>query len=116
MVEGGASSSHVAVALSAIRTAFDKMCLRQITLGLAIPRKPSRLPVVLSSTKAAGPYKSGNNNDLYETGRTETVGNSQPAGSDACRITSGLGFDGVAAVRIVECCYRRVACGAARPD
>jgi len=48
MVDGGASSSHVGVTLSAIRTAFDKMCLRQVTLGLVIPRKPKRLPVVLN--------------------------------------------------------------------
>lgn len=37
--------------LSAIRTAFDKMCCRQVTLGLATPRKPSRLPVVLNHTE-----------------------------------------------------------------
>ncbi len=48
MVDGGASSSHVACTLSAIRTIFDKMCRRQVTLGLSMPRKPKRLPVVLS--------------------------------------------------------------------
>lgn len=47
LVDGGASS-EVGTSLSAIRTAFDKMCCRQVTLGLATPRKPSRLPVVLN--------------------------------------------------------------------
>jgi integrase/recombinase XerD len=51
MVDGGASSSHVGGALSAIRTGFDKMCRRQITLGLATPRKPKRQPVVLNQTE-----------------------------------------------------------------
>lgn len=51
MVVGGASFSHVGVALSAIRTAFDKMCLRQITLGLVMPRKGKKLPVVLNKTE-----------------------------------------------------------------
>ena len=51
MVDGGASSSHVGVTLSAIRTAFDKMCQRQVTLGLATPRKPAKLPVVLNHTE-----------------------------------------------------------------
>ena len=51
MVDAGASSSHVAGTLSAIRTIFDKMCRREVTLGLAIPRKPKRLPVVLSVTE-----------------------------------------------------------------
>jgi site-specific recombinase XerD len=48
LVDAGAGSSHVSINLSAIRTAFDKMCFRQITLGLATPRRPKRLPVVLS--------------------------------------------------------------------
>ncbi|MEZ6055065.1 MAG: tyrosine-type recombinase/integrase [Planctomycetaceae bacterium] len=48
MVDGGMSSSYVGGTLCAIRTAFDKMCLRQVTLGLMTPRKPKRLPVVLS--------------------------------------------------------------------
>ena len=34
--------------LSAIRTAFDKMCFRDVTLGLTTPRRPRKLPVVLS--------------------------------------------------------------------
>ena len=49
LVDGGASSSWVSVHLSAIRTAFDKMCGRSVTLGLETPRKPKRLPVVLSA-------------------------------------------------------------------
>lgn len=48
LVDGGAGSSWVGVHLSAIRTAFDKMCGRTVTLGLKTPRRPKRLPVVLS--------------------------------------------------------------------
>jgi len=48
LVDGGASSSWVSVQLSVIRTAFDKMCGRQVTLGLMTPRRPKRLPVVPS--------------------------------------------------------------------
>ena len=48
LVDAGASSSWVAVNLSAIRTAFDKMCLRKITAGLVTPRRSKKLPVVLS--------------------------------------------------------------------
>ncbi len=48
LVDGGASSSWVSIHLSAFRTAFDKMCARQVTLGLATPRRPKTLPVVLS--------------------------------------------------------------------
>jgi len=51
MVDGGASSSHVGITISAIRNVFDKMCCRQVTLGLATPRKPSRQPVVLNQTE-----------------------------------------------------------------
>lgn len=51
MVDGGASASHLAVTLSAIRTAFDKFCCRDITLGLATPRRKKRQPVVLSTTE-----------------------------------------------------------------
>ena len=49
MVDGGAGSSWVGNNLSAIRTAFDKMCGRSITLGLQTPRRPKRVPVILSS-------------------------------------------------------------------
>lgn len=48
LADSGRSSSTVSNYLSAIRNAFDKMCLRDITLGLQTPRKPKRLPVVLS--------------------------------------------------------------------
>jgi len=48
LVDAGVSSSWVSVNLSAIRTAFDKMCGRQVTLGLLSPKRPKRLPVVLS--------------------------------------------------------------------
>ena len=49
LVDGGASSSWVGVHLSAIRTAFDKMCGRSVNLGLETPRRPKRLPIVLSA-------------------------------------------------------------------
>ena len=48
LVDAGAGSSWVSTHLSAIRTAFDKMCHRQVTSGLATPRRPKKLPVVLS--------------------------------------------------------------------
>lgn len=48
LVDAGVGASWVSINLSAIRTAFDKMCGRSITLGLASPRRPKRLPVVLS--------------------------------------------------------------------
>ena len=48
LVDGGGGSSVVGTTLSAIRTAFDKMCGRQVTLGLATPRRPKRLPSVPS--------------------------------------------------------------------
>ena len=49
LVDGGASSSWVSVHLSALRTMFDKLCGRSITLGLCTPRRPSRVPRVLSA-------------------------------------------------------------------
>lgn len=36
-----------------IRTFFDKFCYRDVTLGLATPRKPKRRPVVLSTREVA---------------------------------------------------------------
>ena len=48
LVDAGAASSTVNNHLSAIRTVFDKMCGRQLTLGLLTPRRPKRLPIVLS--------------------------------------------------------------------
>lgn len=51
LVDGGGSSSWVGINLSAIRTAFDKLCGRQITLGLETPRRARRMPVVLSQSE-----------------------------------------------------------------
>ncbi len=51
LVDAGVSSSWVGVNLSAIRTAFDKMCCRDVTLGLVTPRRPKRLPIVLSKNE-----------------------------------------------------------------
>lgn len=48
LVDSGASAAWVGINLSAIRTAFDNMCFRQVTLGLASPRRLRTLPVVLS--------------------------------------------------------------------
>ncbi|MCC7073025.1 MAG: tyrosine-type recombinase/integrase [Deltaproteobacteria bacterium] len=48
LVDGGASSSTVSVHLSCLRTVFDKMCFRHITLGLVTPRRTHKLPVVLA--------------------------------------------------------------------
>jgi len=48
MVDAGQASGTVSNHLSAIRTIFDKFCGRQITLGLVTPRRPNRLPVILS--------------------------------------------------------------------
>jgi integrase/recombinase XerD len=48
LVDGGASASWVACALSAARTAFDKMCGMDVTLGLMTPRARVRLPGPLS--------------------------------------------------------------------
>jgi len=48
LVDAGVGSSQVSTHLFAIRIAFDKMCHRQVTLGLTTPRRPKKLPVVLS--------------------------------------------------------------------
>lgn len=48
LVDGGMSASIVALTLSALRTCFDKLCGADITLGLVTPRRPKRLPVVLT--------------------------------------------------------------------
>ena len=44
--EDGAET--VSLHLSAIRTAFDKMCFRDVTLGLVTPRRSKKLPTVLN--------------------------------------------------------------------
>lgn len=51
LVDEGLGSSAVSVELSALRTAFDKMCGRCVTLGLESPRRPKRLPQVLSENE-----------------------------------------------------------------
>ncbi|GAB5407189.1 MAG: tyrosine-type recombinase/integrase [Aureliella sp.] len=51
MVDGGSGASQLGVHLSAIRTIFDKMCFRDITLGLETPRKRKKLPIVLSKNE-----------------------------------------------------------------
>lgn len=48
LVDAGLSASIVALTLSALRTCFDKLCGADITLGLVTPRRPKRLPVVLT--------------------------------------------------------------------
>jgi len=49
LVDAGLASATVSNHLSAIRTVFDKFCGRQITLGMVTPRRPKRLPVILSA-------------------------------------------------------------------
>ncbi len=48
LVDSGKGSSWLSLHLSVIRTVFDKMCGRAVTLGLQTPRRPKRIPVVLS--------------------------------------------------------------------
>lgn len=48
LVDSNAGASCVSVHLCALRTAFDKMCCLDVTLGLVMPRKPKSLPKVLS--------------------------------------------------------------------
>ncbi|TWU50762.1 Tyrosine recombinase XerD [Rubripirellula tenax] len=48
LVDAGQSASSISVALSAIRTTWDKMCFRDVTLGLATPRRPRQRFVVCS--------------------------------------------------------------------
>ena len=48
LVDAGLESSTVGNHLSAIRTAFDKLCFQETTLDLASPRKPKQTPTVLS--------------------------------------------------------------------
>ncbi|MCH7728556.1 MAG: tyrosine-type recombinase/integrase [Planctomycetes bacterium] len=53
LVDAGAGSSWVSVHLAALRTAFDKFCGRDVTWGLMTPRKPKRLPIVLSEQEVS---------------------------------------------------------------
>lgn len=48
LADGGAGPSTLAMNITAVRTSFDKFCGRDVTLGLATPRKKKRLPVVPS--------------------------------------------------------------------
>ena len=48
MVDAGLTGTTLGTQLTAIRTCFDKFCLTDITLGLVTPRRPKKLPVVLS--------------------------------------------------------------------
>jgi integrase/recombinase XerD len=51
LVDGGTSTSHLSVSLSAIRTAFDKFCGLDCTRGIVTPRRRHKLPVVLSEVE-----------------------------------------------------------------
>lgn len=51
LVDGGASTSHLSVSLSAMRTAFDKFCGLDCTRGIVTPRRRHKLPIVLSETE-----------------------------------------------------------------
>lgn len=51
LVDGGASTSHLSVSLSAIRTPFDKFCGLDCTRGFVTPRRRHKLPVVLSEVE-----------------------------------------------------------------
>ena len=51
MVDAGLTGTTLGIQLTAIRTCFDKFCLTDITLGLATPRRPKKLPVVLSKNE-----------------------------------------------------------------
>ena len=48
LVDAGHGTSDLGVHLSAMRMAFDKMCYRDITLGLETPKKRKRRVVILS--------------------------------------------------------------------
>jgi integrase/recombinase XerD len=48
LVDAGRSASHIAVTISALRLAFDKLSGVPATAGLATPRRSKRIPVVLS--------------------------------------------------------------------
>ena len=48
LVDGGAESATLGSYISAIRTSFDKFCGKDVTAGLATPRRRKRLPVVPS--------------------------------------------------------------------
>ena len=49
LIRGGGGHSWIGQNLLAIRTAFDRLCGGTLTLGLETPRKPKRLPAILST-------------------------------------------------------------------
>ena len=51
LVDAGLTGTTLGSHLTAIRTCFDKFCMIDITLGLMTPRRPKRLPVVLSKNE-----------------------------------------------------------------
>ena len=48
LADADRSASTLNGYLAAIRTALDKMCLRNVTVGIVTPRKPKSLPIILS--------------------------------------------------------------------
>ncbi|GEM_PF-2454637 len=44
LIDAGQGNSTIAVHIAAIRTMFDKFCYRDLTLGLATPRRGKKLP------------------------------------------------------------------------
>lgn len=48
LVDAGLEGTTLGSQLTAIRTCFDKFCMVDITLGMVTPRRPKKLPVVLS--------------------------------------------------------------------
>ena len=64
IVDSGASSSQLAGILSALRTAFDKFCGRDITLGLATPRKKKTQPIILSRSEVEAIIQAATRRDI----------------------------------------------------
>ncbi|MDB2686914.1 site-specific integrase [Mariniblastus sp.] len=48
LVDAGLIGTTLGTHLTAIRTCFDKFCMVDLTLGLITPRRPKKLPVILS--------------------------------------------------------------------
>lgn len=51
IVDGGAQATTLASYIATLRTAFDKFCCRDVTLGLATPRRAKKLPIVPSRSE-----------------------------------------------------------------
>ena len=92
IVDSGASSSQLAGILSAIRTAFDKFCGRDITLGLATPRRKRSQPVILSRSEVEAIIQASTRRDIKLA-----IGLMYAAGlrnSEVCRLrVKDLDFD-----------------------